>query len=79
MALPAGYMRALALQVQCRRTGKVGPVEQSMNSPCLTLISRRKKKTEWNKREWKEREMDCNSSSSSSGEDDLNEAALALE
>ncbi len=31
--LPAGYMRALALRVQCRRIGKVGSMEQSMNSP----------------------------------------------
>lgn len=32
-ALPAGYMRALALQVQCRRNYKVESLEQSMNSP----------------------------------------------
>lgn len=38
-ALPAGYMRVLALQAQCRRIGKVGRVEQSMNSPWLSLRS----------------------------------------
>ena len=38
-ALPAGYMRVLALQAQCRRIGKVGWVEQSMNSPWLSLTS----------------------------------------
>ena len=32
-ALRAGYRRGLALEVQCRRTGMVGGVEQSMNSP----------------------------------------------
>ena len=39
-ALPAGYMRNLALQAQCRRIGKAGRVEQSMNSPWLALTSR---------------------------------------
>lgn len=41
VALPAGYMRDLALEVQYRRIGKVEREEQSMSSPWFILASRR--------------------------------------
>ena len=33
-------MRVLASQAQCRRTGKVGRVEQNMNSPWVALTNK---------------------------------------